>query len=779
MFEWLKGKSLAEPVIGDSLNPIARQESVDGPKKVDLLVTQEIGSSGTELYGGYFSEEYLPELSGVEAAVVYDKMRRNDARIKMALSAVLNPIKGASWEVSSGGDSDAEKVHAEFISHIFFNGGLGPEKTWKDFLGEVLTFVAFGHSVFEVTDSVVFDSKKFGTYNGIKNLGFRAQNTLRRWNLDKQSGLLLSVEQNAYGDLERNVLIPGDKLLTFSLDKEGDNYEGISALRPAYGSWLRKQFFLKMMAIGIERNAVPTPIVKYKAGQENSAQWAAMIRNIRGYTSHQRNYFAHSADYEVDFTTNTFSSKDVKDAIEFENVEMTVNFLANFLLLGQSGASGSYSLSFDLSDFFLGGLEHLAEYICDRINMRLIPRLVRMKYGPQENYPKLTATGISDKAGKELAEVLKMLRDGNYIVPTDDDEVSIRKRFGLPKMSENGKRPLPGTGTISQPGSDQNPTDEDEKENPEEPGDDEPEDDDPDSKGQPKKLSEKKNSFQLAEPGKPKRLIAAARDRLVPYMREDLQAIADRLVQDLVKSFKASAPSQRINSYKGVAPVGGVKYQLNLVDWLAEVATLALEDVRKEVPKAKGVKLSEGFQFDEFSRLPKKVQRRIKAQSQLIVDSQLADLSKAVFFKFSSNVENVLGSADLLEKELQDAADDYVEGAAIGTGAANASAVVVNESRNAFFFDDEVLDEVESFTFVNGDPVTDICKDLAGRTFAKDDAEAERYFPPLHHNCKSFITVNLKGSNKKLSPEGLEPSSAALKKSIKFDESFGKHLDME
>ena len=63
-----------------------------------------------------------------------------------------------------------------------------------------------------------------------------------------------------------------------------------------------------------------------------------------------------------------------------------------------------------------------------------------------------------------------------------------------------------------------------------------------------------------------------------------------------------------------------------------------------------------------------------------------------------------------------------------------------------------------SFTFVNSDPKAAICVDLAGKTFASNDAESLRLAPPLHHNCKSILEPNFRGAkgNPELSKGGLQ-----------------------
>lgn len=730
-------------------NVISLPQRNETPKGIQ----PQLGSSGTSIYSGYYSEEYLQALTGQAAADIYDEMRRGDSRIKMILSAVKNPIKAAVWDVCPGEEDDESyKTHAEFVEYCLFKD---QTKTFKDLLTELCSVVDFGHSVFEMVDKVS-EHEGFGTFNNI-TLNWRSPRTFQQWIIDRNTGELKSLEQLAYGDLSRSVMIPGDRLMVLSLDKEGDNYEGISALRACYGAWVRKKLFLKLNAIGIERNAVPTPTVKFPPGfQGQTDEWNAVVNNLKALTSHQQNYFLYPSTLEIEFGQNNFDPSKVQSALDFENKEMTFAFLANFLELGSGG--GSYALSFDLSDFFLGGLENISELICDTINKHYIPRLIKLNFGPQECYPKLTASGISDKAGKEFAEILAALANSKYIIPDEPLEASLRKRLGLPEISVDTQRNIAPINPFGGPGP-QGPEAGDDAEEGDEPKPD------PDLKDEKKELSEKqlkKKSFELAERNKPKKLIVSARDRLTTLMRESLTDIADDFVQDLAKAYRKAGKSSKVNSFKNIHPKGRNQYVRDLQDWLSEVGLKALNDVRKEIPKAKNVKLA------DFDKLPKKVQKRIKAQSQLMVDTQLSDLEKALYFKFTANADYSLGSDQLFEGGLQKTADAYVDGGSVLVGAANAAAEIVNESRNAFFFDDEVLQEVESFTFVNPAPVSDICQDLAGRTFDKNDPEAEQYFPPLHHNCKSYLVPNFVGSGKKIDKNGLEPSSAKIKESIKF-----------
>ena len=130
------------------------------------LNLQAIGASGTELYSGYFTEEYLQNLRGRKGAKVFDEMRRSETQIAMLLNAVMNPIKSGQWEFEAASDEvpDAEK-HKAFIEFCAKDG-----IDWETHLHEALTMLVHGYALFEVINNVVFNHPKYGTFNGLKGL---------------------------------------------------------------------------------------------------------------------------------------------------------------------------------------------------------------------------------------------------------------------------------------------------------------------------------------------------------------------------------------------------------------------------------------------------------------------------------------------------------------------------------------------------------------------------------------------------------------------------------
>lgn len=394
------------------------------------------GKTGTEIYSGYYDEEYLQKLKHRQRADEYDKMRRSDSQIQMLLSSMKNPIKAAKWEIDPAEiDNEQYQLHADLCKKILFND---MKVGWSKFINEALTVLEFGHAVFERTHKLVKNDEQFGTYISINNLSWRSPKTIERWNLNK-CGELESITQYSFGDLDVQVDIEACNLIVFVLNMEGSDYQGIPILRACYGNYFRKNNYLKLNAIGIEKFAVPTPIATVPSGKEDTREMSAMEEALQRYTTHQSNYVIIPEGYKIDFNNNVYDPQKVEVSIDNEDKRMSKAILANFLELGQG--SGSYALSNDLSDFFLSSITYLAEnIIAEHLNNTLIKEIVDLNFPGVKKYPKLRPMGISDKAGLELSQILGTLVEKKVIIADDVLEADVRKRYGLPEKSNEGVR---------------------------------------------------------------------------------------------------------------------------------------------------------------------------------------------------------------------------------------------------------------------------------------------------------------------------------------------------
>lgn len=782
-----------------------------------------IGASGTDVVGRiHNSDDHIELLQGHEASCFYDKMRRSDTQVRKVIASVNYPIKSAEWSIEPASDDAKDIEVAALIDQILFK-----DIIWSKFLHEALTFFIHGYSAFEVVHKNR-ENKEIGQYTGLAQLGFRRQNTITEWHHDPITGELLKVKQEAEGDIKVTAEIPSEFLLLFFNEQEGDNI-GFPIGRVLYGPYKRKLLATELQYIGTERFAIPTPILKVpKKVNKDDAEYIAAVDVLKNFTSAEDSYITFPEGWDLTLHSNSFDPDKLNTLIKAEDEKMVGAILATFLELGIGGNSGAFALGNDLSDFFLNGLESIANTIKDTINVKLIPQLIRLNYGEELSVlPKLTYSGLSDKAGKEIMEIITGYTASGVIQSDEQLEDHVRKIHKLPKKVEGT---MIENQEASNESSAQSPRDSD--------TDDISNDTDNNNDNRLLKLAEvvghthkgtgpaikrgQKHYHEMIDglgnvtgrtkvevygeghvheiDGKnvtskpilskekkenkdnPKSLIESIEPEVAEIIRRNLKNISDKYINDVMKNYKKLGDKQKLSAIKNVK-IGGVNaFKKELRAAFTGAARKSLDMVRLEVPEKKDVKLSydmdrirkkfdnaDSFKFTDFSELPRWVQILIANQAGLISDKEAGDIANAVAFQFNSSAAST-NDLKVLEQDLKEAADNRINSGAKESVSATAVSTIVNESRNEFLLSDDVVDAVASYTFVNSDPKSDICKKLAGTSYSTDDRDIVRYQPPLHQNCKSYLRANLKTSSNLPDVTGLPAISETDKASITLKE---------
>lgn len=708
------------------------------------------GTSGTDLYAGHFDEEYLSKLLAEQGIEVFDQMRRSDGVVKMLLSVVKNPIKSANWEINAVDESDEEQEIKEFAEYILFEDIVskkGKRKTFVDFIGEALTCIEFGFSAFEIVHKVVRNDKKFGDYIGIADLGFRHQRSIIEWILETD-GTINHIRQMVNGDLGVDTLISGKHLLNFTIEKEGDNYEGISMLRPCYGSWWRKNTYRKMQAIGIERAARGVTVGKIPAellGRDDyEAQLAAFQAVIDKLSANQTNGIVIGAGFELEDLKLSHDAEKVQTTINGENLEMAQAFIASFLLLGTGGNSGSFALGEDQSSIFLGGIQNIGYDIAENINLKLIRPLIRAKYGDRDKYPELAVSGIADKVGKDFAEMINKLVTVGAVQKSPALQRHIHSKLDLPdideEMAEEDSSPEEGDDNPKAPNPPKKKKDtvSEDKANKEAEAEEK----------QKKKLSDSPCdcSIRLTEEERENAPISAyiedKADELTKIMRKGLTLRSDEMLDTMSKIIRKGGDESKVRKAVTKIPMPDSKeYDEALRKFASDMVDEVLENTLDELDLKK-----RGFKFaakDELSKLAKNLREKLIQLLMLTADYQDIDYEKAVYFTFNEEY----GRID--DEDVIDAMDEAVarqlDKKVIETAAVNTAAKITNNVRENVFFAPEVINQVESFVFTNPAPVSAICQSLNGRVFSKEEYQSSGNIPPLHHNCKSYVVPQMVG----------------------------------
>lgn len=466
------------------------------PPKDDITPAEavergEIGQSGTLISMGFISgEEYNALLVGRRGWKKYDEMRRSDATVHASLEIIKLPLLAAEWNIQPASDDPIDVAQAEFVKENIFN-----RVRWRALLREILTMADFGFSVFEkvhtiadwggyvdvqhvdvtpdtppptpqpttpaiaMTDPATGQPKVMppaptppppptkkvfkdvetqilpaGEYVMLDKIASRKQTSILRWQTaDNKAGI------QQLTNMGGNFSIPMEKLVIFTHQQEGDNYEGISVLRTAYKHWYLKDVLYKVQAIAIERQGVGIPFVKppENASEDSRQQARSALRELR---SQEKGYLEFPQGFDFGFLDmNAHTTMDADPAIMHHDRQIMKNVLAQFLELGSGskGGGGSHALSADQSRLFEQCLEEIAAQIEEIVNDNIIKQLIDYNFTVGKNgYPTLEHGKIADDNIQTVATAVAQLATANMLTPDPDLEQAFRDMMHLPDLPQ-------------------------------------------------------------------------------------------------------------------------------------------------------------------------------------------------------------------------------------------------------------------------------------------------------------------------------------------------------
>ncbi|NIL77123.1 DUF935 family protein [Rhodococcus sp. B10] len=382
----------------------------------------EFGDSGVAVFAGIIdTDEYIAQLRGAALMRTIEEMRRGDATVKAGLIAAKAPLIAAEWYAQAAGE-DAVDLLAKALTDFTMVKVLH----WKQrLLPEILTMLDFGFSVFEiVVDWVEFEGKE---YLVPVKAAYRKQTTIQAWETqDKKPGI---TQLTAAG---QTVSIPDYKMMPFTHQQEGDNWTGLSILRPAYGSWYYKKNLEKIEALQQERQGLGVVKIKHPRSADDTMKQTARnaARNIR---ANEQAYIEEPEGWEIEFMD--MKAKTVADptaAIARHDRNILKSMQVQYLDIGAADSSGSYSASDNQRELLEQTNQALGSQIAARINEKLVKLIVDLNFTGAA-YPEWVCGEISKDDVKEFADVYKTLVDAGGLNPSEADEDHIRTKLKLPE----------------------------------------------------------------------------------------------------------------------------------------------------------------------------------------------------------------------------------------------------------------------------------------------------------------------------------------------------------
>lgn len=438
----------------------------------------EVGAVGTSYYSGFLDqEEYNPDLRGEKAIEVFTKMRA-DGMVRGILRALTLPVRATTLQLDPSSDDELDTKIAQVVEKALLNM---TGQTWDDFERQALMGgYTYGHAVFEPVYSTPDGEPNYvdvlgdgGKYLVPYKLAPRLQKSIYRWHIDR-TGELRGIQQRVFvgtmdpktevaaGDTAGGfayaasgsfhyIDIPVERLFVLSYDREGANYLGESVLRSAYQAWYYKSSFRRLQAIGFERHLAGVPYAITKQGI-SATEKAELLRTLSSIRTHEKSYaliseaqLANQANVGMhpfgflEMPTLGSNARAMTEAIQYQDREMALTVIADFLSLGSGLGGNANVMSRDKTSYFFLALQGFAETFLDSLNRQVVRQIVDLNFPGVKQYPKARLMGLEAKDMDRLGRGIAQLIAAGGLTPDAEMENQLRDLFGLPLLPEDAE----------------------------------------------------------------------------------------------------------------------------------------------------------------------------------------------------------------------------------------------------------------------------------------------------------------------------------------------------
>lgn len=422
---------------------------------------QILGLGGSHTYNGDIrADEFLRELQGRRAIRKYREMRDNDSVVGAVMYAIEQVLRDVPYQVVPADDSDAAKREAEFVKEVLED----MDHSFDDHISEALSSLSFGFAIFEVVykrrvGPKQKSPKKRSKYSdgrmGIRKIASRAQWTIERFDVDRQTGDILGVHQEKNFTAGDN-FIPAWKIVHYRTITTNNDPSGRSILRNAYKSYTFLNNLQTIEAIAVERELHGVPVgrmpAEYLASNATDdqkrlkAQFEDILRDLKnneqGFALLPSDLYVNTQGEPTDqrlmdielITSNGSRNIDIHPIIGRYQHDIARSMMAEFLMLG-SDERGSYALSKSKTDLFQKSLESYINSIYDVVNKQIVERLWEINGLDYALMPKLVPGDVSKHDLKELGGYLRNLNGAKIDLADQVDIVdSLLETAELPPL---------------------------------------------------------------------------------------------------------------------------------------------------------------------------------------------------------------------------------------------------------------------------------------------------------------------------------------------------------
>ncbi len=449
---------------------------------------KQLGTSGVlKDKSGLPIYDVSPDMQPVEARGLFDEhgiyheMSRGNPSIAGVLALLSRTISRSHYSLAfDPGENEEAESPEEEAELAFTRRLLGMDGTpgWlvgglRRFLEQGCHSFRYGFVPFELTWALQeWEGRPIWVPSRVTRI---APWSVKKWLWQGETlvGLTQVQEERVsdYFSREKSVTIPASKLLLFTHEHVDGNPEGTSMLRPCWLAWeawkgtfIRFQEAEERQFGGLTKFGPKTTNdgQVYECSSDEDVETFKEIAELAA--NGELGWVQVAAGWEFDKSHPEYSIPSRVDYLAYCDRQIFLTLSAVLLGLDASNAA-SAKLSGDLGQLLRQSLQAAAGEVCDVINglhgvetTGLIRRAIDANFAPRagRRYPQLVPAGIDQSSMQGFADAFTKLSQFQAVCPTVEDELEIRRRFGLPYIPRETlaeiRARLPG-GQMSQSGT--------------------------------------------------------------------------------------------------------------------------------------------------------------------------------------------------------------------------------------------------------------------------------------------------------------------------------------
>jgi hypothetical protein len=423
-----------------------------GKKAPAVKPTKTVGGMGRAVYGGFIQEnETSSDLTGDKRFETYSEILANTSIVATGVRYFLNLTAKAEWSFVPAEHPEGQK-YADLAEEMLTED---PRTPWHRIVRRSAMYRFYGFSIQEWTAR----RREDGLIT-FADIAPRAQRTIKRWDIDEDTGDVLGMLQTL-PQSQREVYLPRQKVMYMVDDTLEDSPTGLGIFRHLVAPAARLRRYEQLEGFGFEtdlrgipvgrgpfselakmvedgdltaadRIAIEKPMRDFIENHIKSPKLALLLDSKTYETQDETERASNAKQWDVELLKGGSTSfGDVATAISRVNKEMARVLGVEQLLLGDD-AAGSFALSKDKTNSFFLLVDGTLREITETVTDDLLKTLWQLNGFPEEAMPTIANEAVRFQDVEQIAASLRDMASAGAVMSPDDPAIGeVRDLLGL------------------------------------------------------------------------------------------------------------------------------------------------------------------------------------------------------------------------------------------------------------------------------------------------------------------------------------------------------------